>query len=282
MSRSDFVSPNARRWLNLISFAEGTWGGGGPRYDITFGYTPIRDLSRHPDRVVRSGRYASAAAGAYQFMPNTWQRAAAATGVSDFGPRSQDLAALQLMRWRGVDPNRAPINPQNIAKLSGEWAAFPTLRGSSAYGQPSKSFESLLKFAQKQGAAPVSYDPSVQYATGGPEAGAPGGELDEALAQTILGGYIGSILSRPKGDVSLAQSTMPDVAHSSYDETDEAIEDKFLDTLMQTEDQRQLSQQKIQEQAARQGELEIDRARQQMNQLIANAQQAFKPASAVF
>jgi len=282
MSRSDFVSPNARRWLNLISFAEGTWSGGGPRYDITFGYTPINDLSRHPDRVVRSGGYASAAAGAYQFMPNTWQRAARATGVSDFGPRSQDLAALQLMRWRGVDPNRAPINPQNIAKLSGEWAAFPTLRGVSAYGQPVKKMESLLKFAQKQGAAPVSYDPSVQYATGGPVADAASGQTDEALAQSILSGYIGSILSRPKSDASLEQSSMPNLASSSYNETDEEIEDKFLETMLQTENEKQLSQQKIQDQAIRQGELEIDRARQQMNQLITNAQQAFKPASAVF
>lgn len=282
MSRSDFVSPNARRWLNLISFAEGTWGRSGPRYDITFGYTPINDLSKHPDRVVRSGGYASAAAGAYQFMPSTWQRAAAATRVSDFGPRSQDLAALQLMRWRGVDPDRAAISPQNIAKLSGEWAAFPTLRGGSAYGQPSKSFQTLLKFAQSQGAAPVSYDPSARYATGGPETGSADSEIDQALAQTILGGYIGSILSKTKGDASLAQSTMPDVPHSTYDETDEEIDDKFLQTLVETEDQRQISKQKIEDQALRQGELEIDRARQKMNQLIANAQQAFKPASAVF
>ena len=282
MSRSDFVSPNARRWLNLISFAEGTWGGRGPRYDITFGYTPINDLSRHPDRVVRSGRYASAAAGAYQFMPGTWQRAAAATRVSDFGPRSQDLAALQLMRWRGVDPDRAAINPQNIAKLSGEWAAFPTLRGSSAYGQPSKSFNTLLKFAESQGAAPVSYDPSVRYATGGPETGSAGNQVDEAVAQAVLGGYIGSILSKAKADSSLSGSTMPDVPHSAYEETDQVIEDKLFEGIAETENQRQASQQQIQDQALRQGELEMQRAKERMSQLIAGAQQAFKPASAVF
>lgn len=282
MSRSDFVSPNARRWLNLISFAEGTWGGRGPRYDITFGYTPISNLSRHPNKVVRSGRYASAAAGAYQFMPSTWQRAAAATRVSDFGPRSQDLAALQLMRWRGVDPDRAPINPQNIAKLSGEWAALPTLRGGSAYKQPSKSFNTLLKFAADQGATPVSYDPSAQYASDGSEISSENNQINEVLAQTILGGYIGSILSQPKLDSYLNKSTMPDVPHSTYEETDEALEDKLFESINEAENQKQLSQERIQDQVLRQGALETERARERMNQLITNAQQAFKPASAVF
>lgn len=282
MSRSDFVSPNARRWLNLISFAEGTWGGRGPRYDITFGYTPINDLSRHPDKVVRSGGYASAAAGAYQFMPSTWQQAAAATRVPDFGPKSQDLAALQLMRWSGVNPDRSPITPQTIAKLSGQWAAFPTLRGGSAYGQPSKSFNTLLKFAESQGATPISYDPSGRYAVGGPDTGSTTSQINEAVTQAVLNGYISSILNKSKGDTSLSESTMPEVPHSSYEETDQVIEDKLFESLAETESQRQAAQQQIQDKALLQGELEMQRAKERMSQLIDAAQQAFKPASAVF
>lgn len=147
MSDGAPISSNARRWLNTISFAEGTWGGKSPRYAITFGYQPIADLSRHPDRVVKSGGLASAAAGAYQFMPSTWGNVQKKLGLPDFGPQSQDLAALELIRQRGVDPDRDPINQQNIAKLSGEWASLPTIKGTSAYGQPVKSVSSLVQFA---------------------------------------------------------------------------------------------------------------------------------------
>jgi len=277
MSKSDFISPNARRWLNLISYAEGTWGGRGPRYDITFGYTPITNLSRHPNRVVRSGRYASAAAGAYQFMPATWQRAAAAAKVRDFGPQSQDLAALQLMRWRGVDPDKSAITPENIARLSGEWAAFPTMKGASAYNQPNKSFQQLLKFAQSQGAKPVSYDPTARYVSGD----STGNQTEDALAQTILSGYIGALLSQSQSDRSLDQSTMPDVPHSKYEETDELLEDKLFDTFTQTENMKQQSRQDIEQQILKQSESQMNLAKERMNQLIANAQQSFKPASAI-
>ena len=97
MTNKDFISPNARRYLDIISFAEGTLGPQGrPRYDITFGYTPITNkLVAHPRRLVNSGGYESDAAGAYQFLSTTWDRVAPMVKARDFGPRSQDLAALQ-------------------------------------------------------------------------------------------------------------------------------------------------------------------------------------------
>jgi muramidase (phage lysozyme) len=145
------ITPNEQAWLDTIAWAEGTYGPQGRRYNITFGYQPIKDLSRHPDRVVKSGGYASAAAGAYQFMPGTWSPLQKRLGLPDFGPRSQDLAALQLMRDRGVDPAKDPISAKTLNKLASTWASFPTLKGGSYYGQPSKSLESLLKFAKTRG-----------------------------------------------------------------------------------------------------------------------------------
>jgi hypothetical protein len=210
-------------------------------------------------------------------MPATWQRAAAAAKVRDFGPQSQDLAALQLMRWRGVDPDKSAITPENIARLSGEWAAFPTMKGASAYNQPSKSFQQLLKFAQSQGAKPVSYDPTARYVSGD----STGNQTEDALAQTILSGYIGALLSQSQGDRSLDRSTMPDVPHSKYEETDELLEDKLFDTYAQTENLKQQSRQDIEQQILKQSESQMNLAKERMNQLIANAQQSFKPASAV-
>lgn len=204
MSNSgDFISPSARRWLNLISFAEGTYGSKGPRYDITFGYTPIKDLSQHPDRVVRSGGLASAAAGAYQFMPGTWNTASRAVGAKDFGPRSQDLAALELIRRRGVNPDRDPITPGTIAKLAPEWASLPTLKGTSYYGQSYKPVEKLLAFAQSQGANVV---PDGRYATETQQAGA---SASDALAAAILGSYLSKQLLSKEGAEAAAAQEVP-------------------------------------------------------------------------
>ena len=155
------ISPNARRWLDTISFAEGTWGGKAPRYAITFGYQPIADLSKHPDRVVKSGGYASAAAGAYQFMPQTWEGVRSKLGLRDFSPVSQDLGALELIRQRGVDPDRDPITRETLAKLSGEWASIPTLSGKSAYGQPVKPAEQLINFAGSPASVATSREDST-------------------------------------------------------------------------------------------------------------------------
>ena len=155
------ISPNARRWLDTISFAEGTWEGEAPRYAITFGYQPIADLSKHPDRVVKSGGYASAAAGAYQFMPQTWEGVRSKLGLRDFSPVSQDLGALELIRQRGVDPDRDPITRETLAKLSGEWASIPTLSGKSAYGQPVKPAEQLINFAGSPASVATSREDST-------------------------------------------------------------------------------------------------------------------------
>lgn len=273
MSNSDFVSPNARRWLNLISFAEGTYGKQGPRYDITFGYRPIKDLSKHPDQVVRSGGYSSAAAGAYQFMPGTWQRASQAVKAPDFGPRSQDLAALQLMRWRGVDPDKAPISPENVAKLSGEWAAFPTLKGGSAYGQPSKSYEQLAKFAKSQGANVIPQGGLGQSGS----AAQPTNE--EAIAQALLGSYLGTLLTK-KSDLDAGYQA-PDVPHSTYEEegdSDDKLSAQDLASLLASvggggaETAREYAPASSQNLAATQ---------EHMSKLLQAAQAAFRPGTAV-
>jgi muramidase (phage lysozyme) len=126
------ITPAERQWLNLISYAEGTWDPkSGPQYNMMFTGKRFNDLRRHPDIVNKSPDYASSAAGAYQFLTPTWRGVSQQEGLKDFGPRSQDLGALRLIRQRGVDPARDPITPQTIAKLAPEWASLPTLQGRS-------------------------------------------------------------------------------------------------------------------------------------------------------
>ena len=136
------ISPNAQRWLNAISAAEGTMRDGKRGYNIMFGGGTFDDYSRHPDTVIQGSRLSSAAAGAYQFMPGTYGNVKRDLKLPDFSPSSQDQAALELIRRRGVDPDRDPLTPQNVAKLSPEWAAFPTLEGSSYYPkQKARNFQ---------------------------------------------------------------------------------------------------------------------------------------------
>jgi lysozyme len=113
-----------------------------------FGGSLMPTLDRHPDRVMYSSRYASAAAGAYQFMPFTWNMVTQKLGLSGFGPDVQDQGALYLIQRRGALhlADRGELTEELAAKLSPEWASFPTLSGSSYYGQPVKRFDELKRF----------------------------------------------------------------------------------------------------------------------------------------
>jgi lysozyme len=143
------ITPERRALLNTIRYAEGTWAQGSDLgYRILFGGSMVNSLDRHPNRVMRTARYASAAAGAYQFMPFTWALAARALGLAVFHPEAQDQAALFLVQRRGALTlaDLGELTPQLVSKLAPEWASFPTLRGHSFYGQPVKRFADLKRF----------------------------------------------------------------------------------------------------------------------------------------
>jgi lysozyme len=143
------LTAERRALLNTIRFAEGTWAQGHEvGYRIMFGGSLTPSLDYHPNRVMYSSRYASAAAGAYQFMPFTWAMASRSLGLRGFHPQAQDQAALFLIQRRGALPlaDRGEMTPELAALLSPEWASFPTLQGASFYGQPVKRFEELKMF----------------------------------------------------------------------------------------------------------------------------------------
>jgi muramidase (phage lysozyme) len=158
------ITPERRALLNTIRYAEGTWAGGDQiGYRIMFGGGLMPSLDRHPDRVIRKSGYASAAAGAYQFMPFTWSLASRTLGLAAFGPEVQDQAAIFLIQRRGALPlaDQGLFTRHLAAKLAPEWASFPTLAGRSFYGQPVRRFNELRRFyednlAQLRGLEPVA------------------------------------------------------------------------------------------------------------------------------
>lgn len=146
------ITPERRALLNTIRYAEGTWANGDEiGYRIMFGGGLMPHLERHPDRVIRRSRYASAAAGAYQFMPFTWREVSQALGLQRFGPQVQDQAAIFLIQRRGALAlaDQGQFTPKLAHKLAPEWASFPTLAGRSFYGQPVKRFHDLRRFYEQ-------------------------------------------------------------------------------------------------------------------------------------
>ncbi len=142
------ITPQRRALLNTIRYAEGTWiGGSAAGYRTLYGGGRFTSLERHPEIVVRC-RYTSAAAGAYQFLPGTWREVSRRLHLRDFGPASQDQAALHLVARRGALTlfDRRGVDATVLARLSKEWASLPASHGGSAYGQPVKRADDLMRF----------------------------------------------------------------------------------------------------------------------------------------
>lgn len=152
--------PKVRAWLKTLQHAEGTTRRNPmDSYRVMFGGGQFNDLSKHPDRVVHGGEYSSAAAGAYQFMPDTWAGVVNKLDLKDFGPESQDLAALHLIRERylpfgGLAAFQNDLKKGDIRTISNrlarEWASLPTFSGNSAYGQPVKKLDDLQTYYNEQ------------------------------------------------------------------------------------------------------------------------------------
>ena len=152
------LSPEIKAGLIGIRYAEGTWKKGtDPKkgYNIMFGGSPFDNTKEHPNKVIYSGRYASAAAGAYQFMPGTWE----SVGGGVMTPERQDWGATRLWLAReGLSQDQhganqltrmlrvnKGISPNMAHKMAPEWASFPTIAGVSYYGQPVKPLSHINK-----------------------------------------------------------------------------------------------------------------------------------------
>jgi len=126
------------RLAKVIKTGEGTVGDAG--YTTMFTGARFSDTSRHPRQINRSGRLASDAAGAYQFLSTTWDGAKNALGLTDFSPESQEKAGRYLAQKRGINPDAVYTTKAELGraldKIAPEWASMPTLRtGTSYYGQ---------------------------------------------------------------------------------------------------------------------------------------------------
>lgn len=171
---SALLHPNVQAFLRVIRQGETSQEADAYRWIV--GSTRkapqlVDTFADHPRRrvFIPSLRVWSTAAGAYQFLQGTWDECARALGLTDFGPASQDLAAVFLIRRRGALPALLAGDIEGaIAKCAAEWASLP----GSPYGQPVQTLLGAL---------------SVYRHWRGPEAAAPDqsrSEKTEAPAPT--------------------------------------------------------------------------------------------------
>jgi murein DD-endopeptidase MepM/ murein hydrolase activator NlpD len=100
----------------------------GANYNTLFGGGTFSNYSRHPRQTVCSGGYCSTAAGRYQFLDFVWAEVSGQLGLSDFSPRSQDIAAIHRMfTIRRVTPEDIESGDPNrwMSKIHDEWTSIP-------------------------------------------------------------------------------------------------------------------------------------------------------------
>lgn len=140
---------NVRKILDLIAAVEGVKHG----YSTGFGNTVLDSLTDHPRESkaftqTDGKKMRTTAAGRYQFIESTWDEEAKRLGLSDFGERSQDMAAISRIIYRGaLDDVLKGDFEAAIKKLGVEWAGMP----SSNYAQPKKSWDFTTSFLNNSG-----------------------------------------------------------------------------------------------------------------------------------
>lgn len=143
-------NPNVQKMLGLLAHTEGTdrlYG-----YKTLVGGGKVEDLSKHPNIVgmtTKDGK--STAFGRYQITGTTWQGLQKKYGFSDFTPRTQDLAAVALMKDAGaLNAVLSGDFAKAIDKVKDVWVSLP---GSKTKNQREESWTQVNKYLN--GSAPT-------------------------------------------------------------------------------------------------------------------------------
>jgi len=107
----------------------------------------------HPRIVLGPARLRSSAAGAYQFMPDTWDTCKKACSLPDFSPKSQDKACIYLLQTRNaLDDVRAGNFSSAAYKVRKIWASFQ----GAGYGQREIPSTTLAQYFREGGGTIVA------------------------------------------------------------------------------------------------------------------------------
>jgi len=157
------MNENRNAFLDMLAVAEGTSTSPATQnngYDVIVTGVDRKpeiftDYSTHPfadgrksKQINKHGLFSNAS-GRYQFMLKDWAHYKAQLKLPDFGPESQDLWAIQLIRERRalplIDGGQFDLA---VARVRNLWASLP----GAGYGQPEHGIEKLrLAYAEAGG-----------------------------------------------------------------------------------------------------------------------------------
>lgn len=137
---------NVRAFLDMLAISEI-----GPAllavsdngYNVIVGSTPAHpilftDYSKHPRQYQKAEN--SDAAGRYQFMGRYWDHYRVQLALPDFGPESQDIWAIQLIReCRALELIQDGKFPLAVEACRSRWASLP----GAGYGQHENTLAAL-------------------------------------------------------------------------------------------------------------------------------------------
>ena len=112
-------------------------------YNVIVGSTPQKPIlmdnyTEHPRRYQKAQN--SDAAGRYQFLGRYWDHYRKQLGLPDFGKRSQDLWAIQLIReCRAESLIQGGLFADAVHACRSRWASLP----GAGYGQHENSLDAL-------------------------------------------------------------------------------------------------------------------------------------------
>jgi lysozyme len=143
--------PNITAFLKTIRRCEGTASADG--YRMLFGGQLSESFAAHPHRYFSYTNKAgetirTSAAGAYQITFSTWSALQLRLRLSDFSPRSQDIAALYLIEEHDALQDVLAGNvAAAVEKLHNTWASLP---GNNAH-QPQRGLEEVIAWYRQEG-----------------------------------------------------------------------------------------------------------------------------------
>lgn len=152
---------NIKAFILAIRNFEGTAGPDG--YKTMFTGKLFTDFSDHPNQRNVAGKYASTAAGAYQFVYGTWLSLKRRLGLTDFTPLSQDLAMmLDLDDHNALQDIQDGKMKSALRKVRREWASTPY----SPDNQHPATYTEWVNYYKAKGGKLLEEDePSNQTAT---------------------------------------------------------------------------------------------------------------------
>jgi len=139
-------SLNLRAFLLMIQFSEGTLGPNS--YRTLYGGGLFNSYLAHPNIAITKWGITSTGAGAYGFLYRTWVELQQSLQLPDFGPLSQDRAAVELIKNKNALADVLVGNIETaVYKCRKVWASFP----GAGYGQNERGIHTLLNFYLKAG-----------------------------------------------------------------------------------------------------------------------------------